>query len=196
MKNPILRNRRWVAFLFGLVVLATMAAGVRWNRTHTVQSQPPIGNVVTILVAPFAVIGDGTEPWSGGGLAEEVRTALRADRSVVLRRSEPTMAGATPKPAPVTDDAREIAAARRVGADYVLTGTVGRRERGSEIGLRLIRAADASTAWAGIFWRSPADFPSFAADLAAAVTEAIRAERDRQARAHEPEYGSTKRTRR
>jgi TolB-like protein len=192
MKTAILQNRRWVVLLLGAVVVGTIGAGLRWNRSRTIELPPRAGNVATILVTPFAVNGAGSEPWSGSGLAEEVRMALDADNTVAIRRSEPTVIRAALPPN--GDDVMEIAAARRIGADYVLTGTIGRKERGSEIGLRLIRATDASTAWTGTFWRSQADFPSFAGDLAAAITEAIRAERDRDAREREPQSKSPRRT--
>lgn len=159
--------------------------GLQWSRSHTVSSPRPIAGVATIVVASFAVTAHGIEPWSGTGLAEEVRIALGADKSVVVRRSERRVVAAAPAPTPDADSAREIAAARRIGADYILLGTLGQKARDSEIALHLVRAADASTAWTGTFWRSPADFPSLAGDLAQAVTEAIRADRDRAWRERE-----------
>lgn len=180
MKTIMLRRHRWLAILLGAVVLVAMVAGLRRDRSHTAPSHLPVGDVATILVVPFAVLGTDNEPWSGAGLAEEVRAALAADSSVEIRRSERPVVSGAPQSAPDAEGAKAIDAARRVGADYVLTGTVGRGERGGEIGLRLVRAADASTAWTGTFWRSSADFPSFPRDLAAAVSEAVRAQRDRQ----------------
>lgn len=103
---------------------------------------------------------------------------------MVIRRPQRGVPDAATPPVP-EDSARDISQARRVGADYVLLGTVGRREQGSEIWLRLIRADDASNAWTGTFWRSSADLPSLAGDLAAAVSEAIHAERERAARERE-----------
>lgn len=194
MKTAILRNFRWQMILLGAVVIGTMAAGLRWNRSRPIEPRRPVGDIATILVSPFAVNGNGSESWSGSGLAEEVRMALGADNTVAIRRSDHTVMRAPPPPTGDVDGASEIATARRVGADYVLLGTVGRKDRDSEVGLRLVRAADASTAWTGTFWRSPADFPSFARDLAAAVIEAIRAERDRDAREREPQSNSARRT--
>jgi hypothetical protein len=178
-----------------VVVLGAIGAGLQSNRSRAAQFRPNVSDVATIFVASFAVNGNGIDPSSGAALANEVRRALGADSSVAIRRSVPTAVNPARPPIPDDDGARGIAAAQRAGADYVLLGTVRRKERDAEIALRLIRVADASTAWTGTFWRSPTDFASFAIDLAAAVTEAIRAERDRQARKSEPQSTPAERTR-
>ena len=182
MKPSTLWNRRSLVVLLGALILGATVAALRCNQPRIVSSRPSAGNVTIVFVASFAVRGIGTDSWSGAGLAEEVRLALAADSSVAIRRLNPAVVGAAPSPTFDADGAEEIAAARRIGADYVLTGTVGRKKVGSDVALRLIRATDASTAWTGTFWRSSTDYPSLAGDLAAAVTEAIRAEHDSEAR--------------
>ena len=177
MRAAFLRNRgARVIVLLAAVVIAG-GAGFRWGVLRGAGPALPADGTPTILVAPFSVSNTTTEPWSGTGLAEEIRIALGANSSVAIRRATPTVGGAT---APTSSDAasvRQVAAtARSVGADYVLTGIVGRNGRNSEIALRLVRAADATTAWTGTFWRSPTDLSSWASELAAAVTEAVRAE--------------------
>ena len=168
-----LSYRQWLAALVAAFGLGALVFGLRLNRIDTVQPNASIGSITTILVAPFSIDENGSEALSGAQLAEQVRSALNEDKSVETRRSDLQNANAQP------------AAARRAGAYYVLMGTVDRKRRGAEIGLRLVRASDASTAWSGTFWKSAADLPSSAADLASAVSEAIRAERDSEARRHE-----------
>ena len=167
-----LSYRRWLAGLVAAVGLGALALGLRLNGIDTAQPSASIGSITTILVASFTINGNGSEPLSGAQLAEQVRSALSEDKSVETIRSELKGANA------------QLAAAQGVGAYYVLTGTVDRKRRGAEIGLRLVRVSDASTAWSGSFWMSAADLPSSAADLATAVSEAIRAERDSEARRH------------
>jgi TolB-like protein len=133
----------------------------------------------SILVVPLSVGGNGTDPWSGSGLAEEIRVALAANGAVRIRRVEPSTVS---KPIGASDSVGAAIHARRAGADYVIIGAVGRKAGKSEIGLRLVRATDATTAWSGTFWRSPTDLSTFAADLAAAVTEAVTTDRTKQAR--------------
>jgi len=176
-------HRQWVVGLAAAVVFGAMAIGLRPNGIDSAEPSASIGGITTILVAPFTIIGKGSHPLSGGQLAEQVRTALSEDKSVETRGSEMQPATA------------QLAAARRAGAYYVLIGTVDGKQRGAEIGLRLVRASDASTAWSGTFWKSAADFPSSAGDLAAAVSEAIRAERDSEARRYEHQSSRTQQAR-
>lgn len=168
-----LSYRQWLAGLVAAVGLGALALGLRLNGIDTAKPSASIGSITTILVASFTINGNAAEPLSGAQLAEQVRSALSEDKSVETSRSDLQGANA------------QLAAARGAGAYYVLMGTVDRMRRGAEIGLRLVRASDASTAWSGTFWKSAADLPSSAADLAAAVSEAIRAERDSEARRHE-----------
>jgi TolB-like protein len=130
-------------------------------------------------VVPLSVSGNGTDPWSGPGLAEEIRVSLASAGAVRIRRADPSTVSTLVGGSDSTVAANH---ARRAGADYVIIGTVGRRAGKTEIGLRLVRASDATTAWSGTFWRSSADLSTFAADLAAAVTEAVATERVKQPR--------------
>jgi TolB-like protein len=175
----MLSHRQWVVALVAVVVLGAMAAVLRSNGIDRAQRSVSTGGITTILVVPFTIIGSGGEASSGGQLSEQVRMALSKDTSLETRRSEMQPANA------------QLAAARRAAAYYVLRGTVDQKPRGVEIGLRLVRASDASTAWSGTFWKSAADLPSSAGDLASAVSEAIRAEHDSEARRHDRQSSRT-----
>ena len=178
MTQTILRNRGLRVIGLVAVLVAAVAAGLRLSGPASVRTTP-MSRIPSILVVPLSVSGNGTDPWSGPGLAEQIRVALAASGAVRVRRSEPSTVSS---PVGASDSTAAAIHARRAGADYVIIGTVGRNAAKSEIGLRLVRASDATTAWNGTFWRSSADLSSFAADLAAAVTEAVTTERMKQAR--------------
>jgi TolB-like protein len=160
-------------------IISVTALGLQWNRTDGVRPGASNSKITTIFVAPFTINESG-ERISGAQLADQVRTALSADESVLTSRSEIQTAKA------------QLAAARRSGAHYVLIGTVDQKQRGAQITLHLVRADDASTAWSGTFWKSTADFPSSSRDLAAAVSEAIRAPRESETRQREDQSRRTR----
>ena len=182
-----LGNRRGPALVLFTAIVVAAGGGLLWTRSSSSRAVLPRGGAPSILVIPLSVSGDDTDPWSGAGLAEEIRTALAADTAVVIRRARAEIVRTSAPATGGSEDISRIAAeARRVGADYVLTGTVSRKSSKSEIGLRLVRATDEKIAWSGTFWRSRTDLPTFAMDLAAAVTEAISAERNSLARHRKP----------
>lgn len=179
----MLSHRQWVVALVAVVGFGATAVGLRLNGIGGAHRSASPRGITTIVVGQFTINGGGRDPLSGARLAEQVRTALSADKSIEIMRSETQATNA------------QLAAARRVGAHYVLTGTVDRKPRGAEIGLRLVRASDASTAWSGTFWKSAADLSSSAGDLASAVSEAIRAEHDSEARRHARQSSRTQQPR-
>src|SRR5688572_13662783 len=113
----MMSHRQWVVGLAAAVVFGAMAIGLRSNEIDSAQPSVSTGRITTILVAPFTMNGNGREPLSGGQLAEQVRITLSKDKSVEAMRSDMNAANA------------QLAAARRVGAYYVLTGTVDRKPR-------------------------------------------------------------------
>jgi len=179
MTRTFLRNRGLRMIVFVAVLITAAAAGLRLRGAASVRTTP-VNRAPSILVVSLSVSGNGTDPWSGPGLAEEIRVALAAGGAVRIRRADPSTVS---KPVGASDSTGAAIHARRAGADYAIIGTVGRNAGKAEIGLRLVRASDATTAWSGTFWRSSTDLSTFAADLAAAVTEAVTTERVEQARA-------------
>lgn len=179
MTRTLLRNRSLRVIVLVAVLITATAAGLRLRGAASARTTP-VSRVPSIIVVPLSVSGNGTDPWSGPGLAEEIRVAIAAGGAVRIRRADPSTVS---KPVGASDSTGAAMHARRAGADYAIIGTVGRHAGKSEIGLRLVRAADATTAWSGTFWRSSTELSTFAADLAAAVTEAVTAERAKQARA-------------
>ena len=113
---------------------------------------------VVITIAPFRVVGAGTEPWSGLGLAEEIRLALARQPGIVVRSGDSTSTKA---------------------ADYAMTGTVSRASARSEIGVEVARVRDRAVIWTGTFWRTPADLSLFAGELADVVVQAVRLDEKR-----------------
>jgi len=176
-------NRAALILVLIVVAVTAAGAGLKWGSARSGKSKLAVSGRPSIIVVPLVPSGSGTDPWSGAGLAEEIRVALAANAAVAIRRADARTSGA---PGKAGDSANMAMHARRAGADYVLTGTVGRNAGKNEIGLRLVRASDATTAWSGMFWRSPNDLSTFAADLAAAVTEAIAVERGRNSHSREP----------
>ena len=153
-----------------LLAVATTAAilgagGLAWIYAH---GDPDGGRTlgpVVIAIAPFRVVGAGTEPWSGLGLAEEIRLALVKLPGIVVRSADSTSAEA---------------------ADYTLAGTVSRASARSEIGVEVTRVRDRAVIWTGTFWRTPADLFLFAGELADAVVQAVRLDEKRAILAREP----------
>jgi len=177
MTRTFLRNRGLRVIVLVAVLITAAAAGLSLRRAasaRTTMSRTP-----SILVIPLSVRGTGTDPWSGQGLAEEIRVSLASTGAVRIRRADPsavsTLVGAS-------DSTAAANHARRAGADYAIVGTVSRKAGKSEIGLRLVRASDGNIAWSGTFWRSSTDLSTFAADLATAVTDALSTERLKHAR--------------
>ena len=181
MTRTFLRNRGLRVTVLVAVLVTATAAGLRLRGAASARTTP-LSRVPSIIVLPLSVSGNGADPWSGPGLAEEIRGAIAAGSAVRIRRTDPSMAS---KPVGASDSTGAAIHARRAGADYAITGTVGRNGGKSEIGLRLVRASDATTAWSGTFWRASTDLSTVAADLAAAVAEAVTTERAKQGRAQE-----------
>lgn len=173
------RNRSLRLLVVAAVLISAAAAGLRL-RGPASPATTPMSSQPSILVVPLSVGTSGTDPWTGPGLAEEIRVALARGSAVRIRRADPSMLS---KPLGASDSTGAAIHARRAGADYAIIGSVGRNGGKSEIGLRLVRASDATTAWSGTFWRSSTDLSTFAADLAAAVTDALSTQQLRPARA-------------
>lgn len=152
---------------------AAALAAASWWFTRAAPPPGAASEVPPILIAPLRTMGSDVDPWSGAGLSDQIRIALSTERLLTVLRSEHSAAAATDETAEAGAQAR---VARRVGARYVVIGTLGRRDGKSEINLRLIRVSDAAVTWSGTFWRSGDDLASVAVDLAREISEAVRIE--------------------
>ena len=154
-------GRRWsptiVVTLAVLVV--TLGAGGWWRWRQTSGTQPRGG--ITLAVTPFRAVGAGVPPWSGTGLAAEVRDALDAVSGISAR-----LAGRAEKPA----------------ADYLVGGTIGREGTRTAIAIEVVRRMDQAVLWAGTYWRGDADLASLSGDLAQAVALSVRTDAARNKR--------------
>lgn len=168
-----MRLQRRRTILAAALTLAAAVVAISWWITRSVAPSNDTSGVSSILIAPLRTTGSQMDPWSGAGLSDQIRTALRSEGSLTVLRAEHSTA-------PLQDEVAEAAAqarvARRAGARFVVTGTLGRRDGKSEINLRLIRVSDASVAWSGTFWRSEDDLASAAVDLAREISEAVQVE--------------------
>lgn len=156
------RNRQ---LLIAVTAAAILSAGaIAWNHRRGDDGRDPPQRPVVIAIAPFRVVGAGTEPWSGLGLAEEIKLALGRFPGIAVRNADSTSVSAP---------------------DYAITGTVSRGNGRSEIGVELTHGRDRAVLWTGTFWRTPADLSSFAAELADAVVQAVRLDEKRALLARE-----------
>jgi TolB-like protein len=167
------RLQRRRAILAAALTFTAAVAAIPWWITRATAPSNATSEVSSILIAPLRTTGSNVDPWSGAGLSDQIRTALRADGSLtVLRAEHPS----TPVQGETAEASAQARVARRAGARFVVTGTLGRRDGKSEINLRLIRVSDASVAWSGTFWRSGDDLASAAVDLAREISEAVQIE--------------------
>ena len=132
--------------------------------------QLPASPTPSVAVIPFKTTGSGDAPWSGAGLGHEVESSLRKDTSLSVK--DANLLPATQQTA--------AAAGRRLGVDYVVTGTVGLRDGKHEVVVQLTRVRGEAVAWQGTFWRAPQDVSSLADDLAAVLGDAIREDMKRR----------------
>jgi hypothetical protein len=139
----------------GLVVAAVLAVGaaLTWNQRGGVPTPLAEGHGLSIVVQPFRTIGGDVEPWSGLGLAQEVRAALDTVKGLQVRPAE---------------------GHGYVAADYLLTGSISRRDLRRDIGVELLRLRDRKVLWTGTYWRTASNLASFSTELAEAVVTAIR----------------------
>jgi hypothetical protein len=147
-------HRRWGPIALGLLVLVAVGVAVDWNRSKLPSTMRGRLGAPPVITIEWRTVGHGVEPWSGVGLAEQVRQALSAHGVAVSQNG------------------------RSPGLDptYLLAGTVGRRGDRNEIGMQLVRVQDGATVWASTFWRDPTDLQSLVSDLAATVAQVLETE--------------------
>jgi TolB-like protein len=172
MRREVLRvNRRVLAGILAVLATVSVLAHRHWGGSGT-SGAPSVQRVVLSLA--WRAVGRDVEPWSGLGLAEEVRHALEVKGFVVTQDEERSDSAGS--------RASLLARARRLNATHVLEGTVGRRGDRSEVGMRLVRVHDGEAVWSSTFWRGPEDLGSLPADLATVVAQVLQKEASKPAR--------------
>lgn len=136
-------SRRW-PFLWGALLALGLVAAVAWSLREP-REPVMVPGQTTLAVLPF-------RPLSGGppdrmldlGLAETVIARLSQSRSLRVRSlaSAERAAGRSPDP---------LAAARTLGAAYVVEGSTQRHGERVRVNARLLAAPAGTTVWAGTF---------------------------------------------
>src|SRR5688572_21732106 len=108
-------NRAALVLVLIAVAVAAAGAGLKWGIARSGKSKLAVSGPPSIILVPLVSSGSGTDPWSGAGLAEEIRVALARNSAVAIRRADARMSSA---PGETGDSARMARHARRVGADY------------------------------------------------------------------------------
>lgn len=172
---------RVVALALLAVALLSALAWVPWPhwRSGTAGSAAGAASVpgtasgdrsaaVTVVVLPFASLsGTEADAYLGPALSEAIQTSLaRVSALAVIARESASQAARTADP---------MAAARSVGADHVVLGSVLRNADALRVMVRLVRTRDGAQVWARQFDRPVADLLKMQDEIAAAILPAMEA---------------------
>lgn len=163
-----IRGRRRIAAAAAVAAIVAWAAGVRLIRSEAAPSPP--ARRVMLAVLPFDnLTGDPAQNYFSDGLTEEMIArlgGLNPDRLGVIGRAS------------VMRYARAQAgskqAARDLGVQYLLEGSVRRGEGRVRISAQLVRATDQTQLWAREFDRDLGDLLAVQDEIARAVAEEIQ----------------------
>lgn len=141
--TDVTARQRW-PFLLGALLAFGVVAIVAWSLR---EPQAPVDapGQTTLAVLPFRPLSDGQpDRMLDLGLAETVIARLSQARSLRVRSlaSAERAAGRTPD---------SLAAARTLGAAYVVEGSTQRRGDRVRVNVRLLAAPSGATVWAGTF---------------------------------------------
>ena len=149
------------------IILASLAAAAsiaglgawRWMRPDSAASD-------SIAVLPFANLSnDPSQAYFSDGIAEELRSALSriARLKVVARTSSEAVRDADAK-----------TAARKLGVDHILTGSVRRTAATIRISAQLVDAREGLEQWSQVYDRPVGDALQIQSDIAERVAHALR----------------------
>jgi TolB-like protein/Tfp pilus assembly protein PilF len=160
------RVRSWRKLLVGGFLLALVLCVALWIRST---QAPHVGTHpnLTAAVAPFTnASSDARQQYLADGVTEALTTALSDVTSlrVVPRRATKLLKNATK---PIADAAREL------GADLLIDGSVASLGENVRVSARLIDLKSNETRWANTYDRPRAALPSLHLDIAQAVLEAV-----------------------
>ena len=141
--------RRVAALAAGVIAVAAAA----WWGTRPARPAARRAGPVVLAIAPFRTAGTGLDPWSGLGLAAQVRGALDTAAGISARLAD----GGAP-----------------AAADYLVGGTLARQGSRSTIAIEIVRGRDRALLWTGTFWRGPGELWSLSDELAQQLAIVVR----------------------
>lgn len=140
-----------------LTALLTVGTIATWRlRAH--DAPETSGAAPVIAVKAFATTSPQLDPWSGAGLAQQVRDMLATAHS----------------------EASADASGRR-SPTHELHGSIAREGQRLAVSVQLLRSGRSDTVWTGAYWRSEQDLTSLASELARAAVTAARDASERHA---------------
>ena len=137
------RWRMLLGLVLVLVLVVALVAVIAWSTREP--AMPGAQGTITLAVLPFRSLSAGSrDPMLELGLAETVIARLSQSRSLRVRSlaSAERVSGGRPDP---------LAAARRLGATYVVEGSVQRNGGRVRVNVRLLAAPAGTTVWSGTF---------------------------------------------
>ena len=124
-------------------IVTVPRVGYRLRLPETVAPEPPKSRLPVIAVLPFQNLsGDFEQAYFAGGVVDDIITALSRFRLFVTVSGRPVSAGLPADPAE---------AARALGADYLLTGSIRRAGDTLRISAQLVDGATGAHIWAQNF---------------------------------------------
>jgi TolB-like protein/DNA-binding winged helix-turn-helix (wHTH) protein len=155
---PVPDRRLWLAVV--ALSVAVIAILLWQNSSRTEAGAGPEPMVVAVL--PFQEVGiEVSEGHIDEGLTGEVISQLgrvRPDRLRVIARNSAMALKGSPRDIP--------AIAKRVGADYILQGSITRANGRIRVTTQLFRARDANQIWSQTYERGDSDLLRLQADVA------------------------------
>ena len=161
------RHAPW-PWLAGLVAATLLAVGVWLNRGRGGSSPPDSGPIRSLAVLPLQNLSnDPAQEYFADGMTDELITNLAQLRGLkVVSRTSTVQYKATREPLPQIG--------RELGVDAVIEGSVLRSGSRMRITTQLIRAATDTHLWAHSFEGDLRDILSLQAQVADAITVAVK----------------------
>lgn len=163
--------RRFLAFaLFGVAILAVLAAGAWWYTARPTRSALEAAQQKSIAILPFADLSEKQDQeYFADGMTEEIRNLMGTipELRVIGRTSSLQFRDRT-------QDVRKIGSV--LGAAYVVDGSVRRSGEQVRIVAQLIDARDGTQRWSRTFDRNVTDLLRIQQEIATAVARELRLE--------------------
>jgi DNA-binding winged helix-turn-helix (wHTH) protein/TolB-like protein/Tfp pilus assembly protein PilF len=159
------RPARWRRRALGIAGAALAIAGVA-SIASRLETREPASVPVTVAVLPLRSLTDGDTALAelGASLSSELTDGLTRVPGLRVVASESTSS---------LDDAEPQAAGRRVGADYVVVGTVRQAGDRLRVGAQLVDVDRGATVWSGDFDRLRGNLLAVQTDLGNALFAAL-----------------------